>query len=162
MIIKYLYALFIGILFAVFIGIGISTFYPGPTLPDQRPVPYPEKADPDATRSAEMIKAEEENRKMYDEFNKKSKEYNRNVSIIALVFAVIALFVSLTLIKNLQIISDGLLLGGIFTLIYSIGRGIEAEDTKFRFAVVTIGFIISLIIGYIKFVKPMSKEKNTA
>jgi hypothetical protein len=156
MVIKYLYVLFIGLLFALFIGIGISTFYERPPQPDTRPIYAPEKyGDTTGSNSAEIRKTEIENERLYKEYDKKIKVYSRNVSIIAIVFAILALITSLTFIKKIQIISDGLLTGGIFTLIYSIIMGIESADNKFRFAVITIGFVISLIIGYIKFVRPL-------
>lgn len=156
MVIKYLYALFIGLLVSLFIGMGISTFYSRPAPPETKPIVAPAK-EGDASQSAEFVRIERENQKAYEEYNKANKIYNRNASMIALAFAVVILIISLTLIKNLQIISDGLLLGGIFTLIYCIILGIESEDTKFRFAVVSIGLIISLIIGWLKFVKPQKK-----
>lgn len=150
MVIKYLYALFIGLLFALFIGIGISTFYSSPKPPETKPIPYSDKPG----TNPEIQKIEEENRKIQDNYQARYKVYSRNVSMISLACAVIALIISLTLIKNLHIISDGLLTGGIFTLLYSIGMGIASDDSKFRFGVITTGFIISLIIGYLKFVKP--------
>jgi len=83
--------------------------------------------------------------------------YSRNVSIIASIFSIVILVVSLTFLKNLRLLSDGLLLGGLFTQVYSVIRGFMSEDNKYRFIVVTIGLIISLVIGYIKFIK---KEKE--
>jgi hypothetical protein len=50
-------------------------------------------------------------------------------------------------------IADGILLGGVFTTIYGIIRGLMSEDTKFRFIIVTVGLIIALVLGYIKFIK---------
>ncbi|MDQ3238929.1 MAG: hypothetical protein M3P33_00235 [bacterium] len=162
MVIKYLYALFIGLLFALFIGIGISTFYPRPEMPKQLSYPYPEKptsAMPQSSsETAQIRKFEEDSAKNYEEFNKKNKRYNRDVSIYSLGFAILALIISLTLIKSLSIISDGLLTGGIFLLLYSIGLGFESDDSKFRFTVITISFIVALIIGYLKFVRPKTNK----
>lgn len=86
--------------------------------------------------------------------------YNRNVTIIAVIAAIILVIASLTLFKEILLIADGILLGGVFTLIYSIIRGFSAEDSRFQFVVVTIGLIISLVLGYIKFIRPASKEKK--
>ncbi len=82
-----------------------------------------------------------------------SQLYNRNVSIISVTAAVIILVASLTLFKRILLIADGLLLGGVLTLIYSIIRGFGTEDNMFRFIVVLIGLITALILGYIKFIR---------
>jgi hypothetical protein len=162
---KFIYTVFIGLLFATFIGVGIATFYEYPKQPEYISPPLtPEKTATESAQTNEAFqKYEAINRKQQDEYQKQYKAYSRNVSIIALVFALIAVVVSLTFIKNLQVISDGLLLGGVLTLLYSIGWGFATDDNKFRFLVVTIGFVISLILGYLKFVKPqLAKDTKTA
>jgi hypothetical protein len=40
------------------------------------------------------------------------------------------------------------------TLIYSVIQGFGTEDNMFRFLVVSAGLFISLVLGYIKFIKP--------
>lgn len=80
------------------------------------------------------------------------KIYNRNVALIAIVASIITLFVSLTFFKQILLIADGLLLGGVFTLIYSIIKGIASDDDKFRFLMVSAGFIIAVVLGYLKLI----------
>ncbi len=165
MMIKFLYSLFLGILVALFIGLGISAFYEAPKSPEyptvlestaERPVP-----GPDGT--IKETEAQKAAREKYDKEQKQYQKdfglYNRNVSIIAMVAAVIILVVSLTLTATIQLISDGLLLGGVFTLLYSVVRGFMAEDNKYRFIVVTVGLIVSLVIGYLKFIRHEEKTK---
>lgn len=79
--------------------------------------------------------------------------YNRNVSLIALVFSLVTLVIALGFAQKLTVIADGLLLGGVFTLLYSIGRGLASEDPQFRFIVTTVGLIIALVLGYLKFIR---------
>jgi len=69
------------------------------------------------------------------------------------VAAVVLLVLSLTVLKNLMVLSDGLLLGGLLTQAYGVIRGFESENNKIRFLVVTVGLIISAVVGYIKFIK---------
>jgi len=78
--------------------------------------------------------------------------------MIALVAAIIILVASLTLFSKIKMIADGILLGGVFTTAYSIIRVLMSEDSKFRFLIVTIGLIIALVLGYIKFVRPKEEE----
>lgn len=163
MILKFIYTLFIGILLALFVGFGIAAFYEEPKYPEppvslKYPAPYPETKD--SSFSAQIIRDQIKQEKIQKEFDKKIQLYNRNVSVIGLVAAIIFLVISLLLVKNLLLISDGLLLGGVFTLLYSIGRGFASQDSKFQFVTVTIGLIISLVLGYIKFIKPITHNKS--
>lgn len=152
MIIKYIYTIFLALLVALFVGLGIDAYYPGPKAPD-----YPtelEIAKPGCEDTAEQKLVRENFNREQKEFTEKSKPYNRNVSIISLIAAIIVLVASLTLLAKIKMIADGILLGGVFTTVYSIIRGLMSEDTKFRFLIVTIGLLIALVLGYIKFIRP--------
>jgi len=79
---------------------------------------------------------------------------------MSLAAAIAILLVSLTIIRNLAYIADGVLLGGVLTLLYSIVRGFGSEDEKFRFIVVSIGLITALALGYIKFLRGNPKKSK--
>ena len=152
MIIKYIYTIFLALLVALFVGLGIDAFHPGPKAPE-----YPaelEIAKPGCEDTAEQKLIRENFNREQKDFTEKSKPYNRNVSIISLTAAIIILVSSLTLLAKIKMIADGILLGGVFTTVYSIIRGLMSEDTKFRFLIVTIGLLIALVLGYIKFIRP--------
>ena len=161
MVLKFIYSIFIGVLFATLVGVGIAAFYISPKSPDYpTTLTYTKPLEQQTTQEQQQMQqkqnAYEAQMKL---FQKKVMLYNRNVSIIALIAAIIALVVSLTFFKQLLLISDGLLLGGLLTLIYSIFRGFATDDNMFRFIVVAIGFITAIIVGYIKFV-PNSVKKT--
>lgn len=158
MLLRYVYILFVGLLVATFVGVGIAAFYKGPTPPDYSTYPY--KSAPSASESAEIEREQAEQDREFKEFTKLDQNYNKNVSMIALAAAIIILVLSLTLVKQIQLISDGLLLGGVLTLLYSIVRGFSSNDDIFRFLVVSAGLIAALFIGYLKFVRAQSKHKN--
>jgi hypothetical protein len=151
-IIKIVYTFFLGILIAIFIGVGVNTFYPSPEAPK-----FPSELN---IYGKEPTKEQEAMQKAYDKkmenFNENEMQpYNRNVSIITLSAAVILLAVSLFLEKkNIKIIADGVMLGGLFTLIYSLGRSIASQDSKYSFLAVTIGLAIVIYLGYHRFVQP--------
>lgn len=152
--IKQIYIFFIGVLLATFIGVGVAAFYEAPKRPE-----YPmrqEFVDGKCSPTAEEIQYEQDQR----QYMEQNKTYSRNVSIITLIFSVVILVVSLTIFAKLPLISDGLLLGGLFTQLYSIMRGFESEDNKFRFIAVSVGLITSLTIGYLKFVKANLAHKK--
>lgn len=151
--IKYIYTVFLGFILALFIGLGINTFYEGP--PEPR---YP--VETSNYKQEELTDQQRAAQRQYEidmsAYNKKYQTYSRNVSIIALVSAVVLLAVGLTL-ERMRLantaISDGIVLSSVFTLIYSIIRGFISNDTKFTFIVVTVGVAISLYLGYHAFAR---------
>ena len=161
MTIKLLYTLLIGIFVAVFVGVGIAAFYPTPKYPEApTSMKYGYTEPQKDGKISEEYKSEMEK---YDQeqkdFQIKSQTYNRNVSIVALVFSIVIVIISLTLFKKIYLIADGLLLGGVLTLLYSVIRGFGSDNNMFRFIVVSAGLIISLFLGYVKFIAPMEKKK---
>jgi hypothetical protein len=71
-----------------------------------------------------------------------------------LIAAIIILVLSLTLLAKIKMIADGILLGGVFVALYGVIRGLMTEDPQFRFLIITIGLIVALVLGYIKFIRP--------
>lgn len=158
MVIKFIYTIFLALLVALFVGLGISAFYPGPKEPL-----YPIQLDaekPGCEETAELKSVREEYNRAQRDFTENFKSYSRNVSIISIAAAILILIASLTLLSKIKMIADGILLGGVFTTIYSIIRGLMSEDTKFRFLIVTIGLLIALVLGYIKFIKPKEESEK--
>lgn len=143
-VLRFIYTLFIGVLLAVFVGAGINTFYPSPAAP----VPSTELN----TYGKELTPEQAAKQKAFDIQNEKYREslkpYNRNVSIIALAAALVFLIISTIMHKRLKLIADGIMLGGLFTLLYSIGRGFASQNSVYVFVVVSIGLIIALYLGY--------------
>lgn len=147
-VLKLVYTFFLGILLSIFVGVGISAFYPGPEMPEH-PSEY-------STFGEKLTPAQEEQLNQFDaqmrQYDEDLKPYNRNVSIITLGAAVILLVVSLVYEKRIRFIADGVLLGGLFILLYSIGRGFASDNEKYVFLVVSIGLAIVLYLGYHRFV----------
>ena len=153
MVLKYIYAVFIGVLVVLFIGIGIAAFYPGPKPPISDTPTAPVSKELTASEAARIQEDNTKNQAEWKAYQTKSEDYNKNVSIITLIFALIILAISLTFAKSILVIADGLLLGGLFTLIYSLFRSFNSSDYKFMFIVISIGLLISVSLGYIKFIK---------
>lgn len=134
----------------MFIGVGIAAFYVAPKAPEYPP--YPQKTQ-NASGSAEIGTQERTFQKNQEAFTKQNELYNRSVSIISLLSAVIILTGSIFFAQRLAMLADGLLLGSSLTLIYSIFRGFAAHDDMYRFLVVSVSLILVLFIGYIKFLR---------
>ncbi len=159
MLLKYAYTFFLALLLALFVGVGISVFYPEPERPRYpEPIARPltagdrlsKKELADANRDRE---AERGFRQESEKFTKRSAIYDRNVSIISLAVSILVLTGTLTIFKRVPVISDGLLLGGVFILGYSIIRGFASNDDRVRFFVISVGLAMTLVLGYLKFIK---------
>lgn len=156
MVIRYMYSLFLGALLAVFIGVGIAAFYMAPKSPEYPIMTAP--IHPDGAQSTEDIKEQRAYEVQSRDFQKENEQYSKNVSIIAIAAAVLLVVISLLFIEKILILSDGILLGGIFTLVYAIMRGFGNSDEMFRFFVVSVGLLVALFVGYWKFVRGIKKK----
>jgi hypothetical protein len=74
--------------------------------------------------------------------------------IILLVLATVILVISLALPAHQAVITNGLLLGGVFTMIYAVGITVSTDQSIWRFVVVAIALAVTIVIGYLKFAKP--------
>lgn len=73
--------------------------------------------------------------------------------VILLICATIILAVSLFLPESQGVLSNGLLLGGVFTMVYAVGMTVSANSSVLRFVVVAIALAVTIAIGYFKFVR---------
>jgi len=151
MVIKSIYTIFLALLVVLFVGLGIDAFYPSPQSPEY-PIELQKIGPADETAEQEKIRMDfEQNQRKYEQ---ELKSYSQNVSIISLLASIVILIISLTLLNKIEIMADGILLGGVLTIMYSVIRGVMTENSQFRFLIVTIGIVIAFILGYIKFIKP--------
>jgi hypothetical protein len=113
-----------------------------------------EMQKPECNESAEIKAVRENFAREQRAYAEEIKPYNRNVSIISLIAAIVILVVSLTMLTKIKMIADGILLGGVFTTAYSIIRGLMSQNSQYRFIIVAMGLIIALTLGYLKFIRP--------
>ena len=153
---KTLYVIAIGVLFAAVVGLGIQAFYPQPKYPE-----YPSELK--YPTSGEFTAEQKAAQKAYDDqsqaFQKKMDNYNRDVSLAIIVIALIVLAVSILGLGTIPVIGDGVTLGGVFTLLYGLGRALAGGDEKIRFIAVTFGLVVLVFLAYWKFIKP-DKQKT--
>jgi len=149
---KIVYAVLLGLILACFIGLGIEAFYPTENFPECNNT----TAVTDSTakvQTAEQKKCEEDTKA----YQARVSVQNRNVSIAATLASILFMAVSLVIFTEKEVFSNGFLLGAMFTLIYSVIRGMMSDDAKFRFIVISVGLLVILILGYIKFGKQLEK-----
>lgn len=100
--------------------------------------------------------------RQYKDYEQKYEAYNRNVSIISLVAAVIFIVAGLVFEKRIKMLSGAIMLGGIFTLLYSIGRGFAADDSRYVFIVLCVSILLVSYLGYRRFVQPSANKAKTS
>lgn len=148
--IKYIYSVFLGLLLAIFVGVGISVFYQQPEQPKYpTDISYSQKEP-----TNEQLAKEKAYNVAQDAWNEKMKPYNRNVSIMALIAAVALVAVGLAMGDHAKVIADGIMFGGVFTLIYSLIRGFMSSNTKYSFMVVSVALVTVIALGYLKLIRP--------
>ena len=150
-----LYIVFLGILIAVFVGVGINTFYESPKYP-MSTAQYMTKQENLALDEEARVQEMQES----EAYQKKRITYERNVSIILISFAVLLVAGSIALENKETILGNGIMLGGLFTLIHSIIRASESNNSKYMFATTTIGLAIVVYIGYRYFSVKKTQETS--
>jgi len=170
MVIKVLYCVFLGLLVVLFVGWAMAALYPTPQWKTEYPAIEqwggrgPEKPTADElqvlstaekraklqdyeAKSKEYQAKEQERERLRKALEEKTEKRGRNVSLISLLIAVVVVVVSVGLSGRLPVISEGLLLGGLFTLIYSIGWSF-VRSPKIAVIPVGVGLIITIALGY--------------
>jgi hypothetical protein len=157
---KIVYTFFLGALLALFVGLGIQTFYPGPEMPE--PTVGMEFAPERDTPTAEQREQLEENERQWREWQEEQQTYNRNVAVVALGASVALLGLSLVLERRNRVLTNGVMLGGLFTLIYAIGRSFASDETRTTFVAVGVGLAVVLFLGYRRFFQDEAPRRPRA
>lgn len=159
-----IFSFFLGLMVTAFIGVGVYTFYAPPeqAIQEQLQKLYRQQEDiqnfkdpsklNDADK-AELKKIQGQIRDLEDRSRKGQENWARNSSIILVTFATLVMSISLIRADQLRVISNGLLLGGIFTMLYGVGWIIASRSSQGRFWVITAALAITVGLGYLKFVR---------
>lgn len=159
-----IFSFFLGLMVTAFIGVGVNTFYPSPDEAYQKQIReigrrqehLSTKAAPgsySAAEQAEMDSIRAVQDALIDRQQAERKDWARTTSIVLVVFATIALVVSLTLNERIRVIANGLLLGGLFTMIYGVGWVIFSGNSVARFFVILFALAVAIGLGYARFVR---------
>jgi len=158
-----IFALFLGLMLTAFVGVGVYTFHPPPARFDNelRDLGRQEQALRDARAPNELTSAERDSLQamerrrngLIDAAAAARIPWARATSIILIVVATLAMATSLIGADRLQVISSGLLLGGVFLMLYGVGWIIATDTSVARFVVITIALAITLALAYARFVR---------
>jgi hypothetical protein len=159
-----IFAIFLGLMVTAFIGVGVYTFHPAPRdafderiteLNRQHQAIANSKA-PDvlsAEDRAAMQRLVDERNTLQDASREASEAWGRQTSIILVALATLTMAISLVRAAPLPVLGNGLLLGGVFTMIYGVGWIIATDTSTARFLVITAALAITLGVGYVRFVR---------
>lgn len=155
---KVLYIIAIGLLFAAVVGFGIAAFYKAPTPPEM-PVEltkFSSTPTPADTSDPAIQKAQDDFNLVQSDFSKRSNDYQRNLSISYLVAAVLIIAISVVGLGTVDIIGDGITLGGVFLLFVGIANSFGANGDIFRFIASAVGLVVVVFLTYWKFLRGQS------
>jgi hypothetical protein len=163
-----IFAFFLGLMVLALIGVGVNTFYPSPaeTLAIQAKRNNLQLQMDSISRSAgkngELTQAQQaQMNSLQTQMNAldlsvqaEMQTWTLYTSIIIIVFATIVMVISLVLSEHLRVLSNGVLLGGLFTMIYGIGfAAFGGVSSIGRFFVIVFAVIVTVALGYTKFVR---------
>jgi hypothetical protein len=167
-----IFSIFLGVMVTAFIGVGVYTFYEPPEMLYQDEIDelYREQEDIQGFKEfdtltqaerARLNEIQDEIREIEDERQAKREVWGRNTSIVLIAFATLAMSISLVRADQLPVISNGLLLGGVFTMVYGVGWIIATGTSIVRFAVMTVALLITLSLGYVRFVRGREEQARS-
>ncbi len=159
-VLKAVYTVFLGVIIALFVGLGIRTFYAPPEVPQFPVETIFDKTNPTDEELAKQRAVQIQQEAAFRDYQEASETYNRNVTIAALISSVALLGLSLVVERRNRVLANGVMLGSLFTLIYSITRSFMSGNTTLSFIVVTVGLAIVLFLGSKRFFQPQEK-RNT-
>ncbi|MEK6907348.1 MAG: hypothetical protein AABW45_02375 [Nanoarchaeota archaeon] len=154
-----LLALAIAIILVSFIAVGIDTFYKGPKddcYNEARPkilncefMLEPNRTSCYLEQQNEYEIQNQESQKCYEEFQKVDNVYRRNAFIILTIIGVLVIVIGL-LVKNINSLSFGLMIGGLVTILMGIVKYWSQMNEYLRFIILGVLLAILIWVSYRK------------
>jgi hypothetical protein len=166
-----IFAVFLGLMITAVVGVGVYTFHPNPgdAAQDQIQALYDERSTIDGCGSPsgqcrewnQLTPAEQARTKAIDAqvtslqraSEQEASQWRMSTSVILIVIATVLMAVALALGDSVAVLSNGILLGGLFTMLYGVGWGLASGNSVTRFVVLVAALVVSLGLGYLKFVR---------
>jgi type VI protein secretion system component VasK len=169
---RIIFSFFLGLMLTAVFGVGVYTFYPPPEefntqirelnrreemIRDSRPADQLTEAD-----RAQIREVTQERYDLQDALREAERPWGRTTSILLMIAATLCMAVSLIRADQLPVISNGLLLGGVFTMLYGLGWIIATDTSTARFVVMAIALVVTLALAYIRFVRSGKRAVDDA
>ena len=157
-----IFAFFLGLMVTAFIGVGVYTFYPDELqaydqeirlLWDNQQMILEGRGVEGLTEEeeAEVGSIKEQLRETEKEKEQIRQAWARTTSIILVVLATLVMGVSFIWADRVRVIGNGLLLGGVFTMLYGTGWILASGASQARFWVMAFALLVTLSLGYVRF-----------
>src|SRR3990167_10850414 len=143
----------IAVVFPLMVGLGVEAFYPSPEMNEkcQTAMNRPYAKEPTQAEQTAMDKCNKD-------FEKEMETYNRNAFIPITIIGFVALAAGALFISEaMGPVAPGLVFGGLFTILYSAGRGFTAVDKRWLFLELVV-VLIGLILVTRRYLQVTAKE----
>lgn len=158
-----IFSFFLGLLVTAVVGVGVYTFHGPPRRHDieARDLERQQQALQTAhgpneltpADRAELQRLQRARDAATDAATAEREAWGRRTSIVLVVLATLVMAVSLVQADRLPVVSNGLLLGGVFTMLYGVGWTIASSTSATRFVVLIVALSVTLALGYVRFVR---------
>lgn len=157
-----LYAVFLGGIITAFLVIGLTTFYPPPPAPEDQTTAidrdlnelYACQADPACkVDEARLRQLEAQREEVWQRQQDDQRAWSRNAGLALIGLATGLLALSLVRSDRVIVLSNGMLLGGLFTMVGGIGLSIAGGEGVARFLVLSAALAITVVLGYLRFAR---------
>ena len=174
-----IFAVFLGLMITAVVGVGVYTFHPNPAEGTQEQVDdlYQQRAAIEgcgtkdigggqcrsweqltAAERAQITEIDAQVTQLQETAQAQRNEWAQSTSVILIVLATALMAISLVLGDSVTVLSNGILLGGLFTMLYGVGWGLASGNSITRFLVLVAALVVSLVLGYLKFVRARRRE----
>ena len=164
-----IFSFFLGQMVVAFIGVGVNNFYESPAETREQQLQDLQRQrdelnvrakgrDLDTAQQAEMDRIIAEENALRRTIDDEMKGWARVTSIILVVFATLVMSVSLVRSEQLRVLGNGLLLGGLFTMVYGVGWVVFSGSSITRFGVMAFALVVAIGLGYVKFVRGRARS----
>jgi hypothetical protein len=169
-----IFSFFLGLMVVAVVGVGVNTFYPEPAdvhqaeqqeLWREMEAVQPKTMAPvelDAETQAKLAALQARQNELQDRIAAEREGWARNTSIVLVLFATVVMSVSLVRNDQLRVLSNGLLLGGLFTMVYGAGWVVFSGHSIARFFVVLFALAVTVGLGWLKFVRYRAQPSAAA
>ncbi len=165
-----IFAVFLGLIITAVVGVGVYTFYPNPAAETQQQLIERNRQVEDLTGCtsktgclaeedlpadvrAQLAQVRAEIRTLEDQVQVQERSWAQRSSIILITLATALMAGSLFGSAAFWVIANGMLLGGLFTMLYGVGWGIASGNSLARLGVLVAALAISVTLGYLRFVR---------
>jgi hypothetical protein len=164
-ILQALYALFLGGIITAFLVVGLTTFYPQPTTGSEQIAsleareaeiyrcPEGVGCELTAAEQAEATGIRDQLEGLRSEQQEAQQAWTRAAGLILIAAATVLLALSLIRWDRAIVLSNGLLLGGLFTMVGGIGLTIAGGEGLARFLVLSLALALTIGLGYLRFAR---------